>query len=295
MVTRRLTSLVAVLAGVSACSLISLDGFTGGAGPADSGATDVLVSGDAVGTDGDAPTDGEAGDAGPSRSQTYALAVLADKPRGYWRLEESAGTTAKGENGKYDGLYVESPALGEPGVAGSRAIKLRSNTMARMLVNSRDFRFPGKAAYSVELWAKAGVIKNYQWLGGTERGNNGRTGWSLLVDVNGRILYEVWKPDADGGNQQERGLGLTTVKVLPGAFHHVVMAYTGTTVFGYMDGAKTTTFLSGGIAPDDTGTLLWGCRADLSHCLDDWTIDELAVYDFAIDELRVKAHYDLGK
>jgi hypothetical protein len=283
---------VTVLALVSACSLISLDGLSGGGEAADGGGTDAIVSAE-VGTDATTPIDAADGEAGPTPSQTYALAVLSDKPRGYWRLEETAGIAAKGENGSYDGVYLMGPTLGEPGVAGSRAIKLRKDTLARMEVDSADFRFPGKAPYSVELWAKPGVLEDYQWLGGTEQGNTGRTGWSLLVDRNGTILYEVWDPE-DGGNNQERGIPLTATNLVPGAFHHIVMTYNGTAIVGYVDGVKTITFPTNGIAPN-TGTLLWGCRGDLQGCLDDWTIDELAIYDFAIEELRVKAHYDLGK
>lgn len=291
-------ALVLALLALSACSLVtSLDGFSGGGGTDDGGREGSAQNdgGDGA-TDGAPGTDsGDAGEAGPDRSQLYALAVLSDKPRGYWRLEEIAGVAAKGENGRYDGVYVESPGLGAPGAAGSRAMKLSKDTQARMRVDSPDFRFPGNSAYTVELWAKAGELKDYQWLGGTETAGGGRSGWSLLGDANGAIRYEVWNPDGDGGSTQVRGLSITATGLTPGGFHHIVMAYGGTSVIGYIDGVRTVVFPTAGVVPDSGHLLVWGCRGDLAGCLDDWTIDELAIYDFQLDQTRVEAHYDLGK
>ena len=36
-------------------------------------------------------------------------------------------------------------------------------------------------------------------------------------------------------------------------------------------------------------------RPDATYCLDDWVIDEVAIYDVVLPSARVKAHYDLGK
>jgi hypothetical protein len=291
---------VCLLAAVplSACSLLtSLDGFTGGS-PSDAGATDTTVLGDAA-TEAEAATVTDASDGGgdaPDRSALYAAAVLADSPRGYWRLEETNGTVAKGETGSYDGIYVAAPLLGEPGVAGSRAMKLRAGTQARMRVESNDFRYVDNKPYTVELWAKVGELKDYQWLSSTEViGGGARRGWSLLAGADGQIRYEGWRTDDGGSPAQVRGL-LVSATGLPsgGDFRHIVMAYTGAAVIGYIDGVPKSPFVTSGKIPD-VGQLMWGCRSDLAYCLDDWTIDELAIYDFELKAERVKAHYDLGK
>jgi hypothetical protein len=164
-----------------------------------------------------------------------------------------------------------------------------------MRVESSDFRYAGVKPYSVELWAKVGELRDYQWFGGTELlGGGNRNGWSLLADVDGHIRYEVWRTE-DAGAMQVRGLFVSTVP-LPavGGFHHIVMTYNGTHVIGYVDGVANFPFATTGVAPD-TGELVWGCRGDLAYCLDDWTIDELAVYDVPLSAERAKAHYDLGK
>jgi hypothetical protein len=291
MVRRLCVALLAAVLG--ACSLLtSVSGLSGGPDP------DPVDSGDAASVEA-APSDAllaqEADvDAGPSRSDSYALAVLADQPLGYWRLDESAGPTAKDETGRHDGVYVSAPSLGVPGVAGSRAMKLARDTGAHIEVASSDFHFATNAPYSVELWASAGDQKKYQWLGGTEhRVDNARSGWSVFAQDQGLLRYEVWASDGDGGSDQRRGV-LITESTTVGAFHHIVVAYTGSAVIGYVDGLQTASLASTAAAPDN-GDLVWGCRGDLSACLDDWVIDELAIYDFVLTGGRVKAHYDLGK
>ena len=286
---------VGFLAALSACSLLnSLDGFTGGAAP---------DGGPVVGNDGatEAAPIVDASDAADvtatDRSQLYALAVLADKPRGYWRLEETSGVAAKDETGNYGGTYLAGPMLGKPGVVGSRAVKLRKNTNARLRIDTADFRFSGNKPFTVELWAKVGVLEDYQWLGGTELVGSGvRTGWSFFVKGDGNVRYEVWRTDDGGPPIQPRGLTLTTTPLaLGGAFRHIVLAYTGSALIGYIDGVDKIVN-SPSAAPDvDTGVFVWGCRGDLANCLDDWTIDELAIYDFELSAARVTAHYDLGK
>jgi hypothetical protein len=293
---------VCLVTALSACSLLtSLDEFTGGnaGNVGDGGGVDAVGLGDGATGDGPGPDDAaDASDAG-ERSRLYSLAVLADMPRGYWRLEEIAGTVAKDETGRNHGIYVAGPLLGERGVAGSYAAKLSSNTNARMRVESTDFRYAGTAPYSVELWAKFGELKDYQWLASTETvgTGNARSGWSILADAIGDIRYEVWRTDPGGAPPaQVRGLTLTSTTVVPGGpFHHLVMVYTGSAVIGYIDGIDKTPFPTTGPAPDTGGQLLWGCRGDLFYCLDDWTIDELAIYDYALGPARVQQHYDLGK
>jgi hypothetical protein len=284
---------------LTACSLLtSLDGLAGGPTDADAGrdtgATPVEGGGGDGGDAGSRGDGGNAGDSAPSASTLYANAVLSDKPLGYWRLEETAGTIAKDETGHNDGTFINLPLLAQPGVAGSNAAKLPKDTDARMVVTTGNFAFTGNAPYTIELWAKPGEFKDYQWLGGTEIDANGRHGWSLLADAAGKLRYEAWNPDADGGDVQTRGVFVAVTSLVPGAFAHIVVAYTGSTAFGYVNGVQTTMFDTLGTLPA-AGPLLWGCRGDIMHCLDDWVIDELAIYDFALDGARVTAHYDLGK
>ena len=284
---------------LTACSLLtSLDGLSEGSG--DDGGRDALVTlpdGAVVSKDDAGAIDGGDAatlDAAPSPSDLYAAAVLADKPLGYWRLEETSGDVAKDETGRNNGKLFNAPALGEPGIAGSRAMKLPAQLSAYMAVATGNFRFPGTTPYTVELWVKPGVFRDYEWIVSTELWSPARHGWSVLVDAAGLLRYEVWAFDGDGGAEQVRGLVVSEAPLSAGSFRHVVVAYNGSTVFGYVDGVNTQMFDTRGVGPD-TGTLFMGCFSNVSGCLDDWVIDELAIYDFALTAERAKAHYDLGK
>jgi hypothetical protein len=282
---------------VPACSLLtSLDGLSGGASD-DGGSATIAEGGNDATPVVDAADAGDASNDAPARSDLYASAVLADMPRGYWRLEETAGTMAKEETGRYGGTYVAKPTVGEPGVASSRAVKLPTGSQARMSAPGADFRFPGNVPYSVELWVKPGIIRNYALIVGTEilPNANGRAGWSIVADGQGFVHFEVWIPSPDGGLTQARGTPISSTSITQGAFQHVVAVYTGMDMLGYINGVLGYVTTMNGAAPDMGSSLLLGCRSDVSFCLDDWTVDELAIYDHVLPAERVKAHYDLGK
>lgn len=46
---------------------------------------------------------------------SYLSEVLADSPLGYWRLDETSGTTLADSSGNSEtGSYINSPTLGQP-------------------------------------------------------------------------------------------------------------------------------------------------------------------------------------
>lgn len=82
----------------------------------------------------------------------YSEMIVSLNPIGYWRLGESAGTTAVDEMGVSNGIYTNLPMLGEAGaVAGDTAIKFDG---------SNDYiEIPHNDAYlldvgAVSLWFK---------------------------------------------------------------------------------------------------------------------------------------------
>ena len=285
------------------CSLLtSLDDLSGGASGDGGNASDGLVANAEAG-DGRTGTSDAVGDAdgsnsgdAASASDLYASAVLADLPLGYWRLEEISGTSANEETNRYGGTFKGTPTLGVPGVAGSRAMRVPTGSHATMTAPGADFRFPGNVPYSIEVWAKPGVIRDYAIMVSTEVPPNaeGRAGWTMVTDGQGIVHFEVWVPN-DGGYLQARGIPMSPTTITMGNFHHLVAVYTGTDMIGYIDGVLGVRVAMSGAAPNLGGSLIVGCRADVSFCLDDWTIDELAIYDHVLTPARVNEHYELGK
>lgn len=285
---------------LGACTLLtSLDGLSGG--PEDDGGAETTASlvdanlgAETSGDTGTSPIDsGE--DGGVSRSALYAQAVLADHPIGYWRLEESSGTVAKDETGSHDGTFVSGPILAQPGVAGSRSAKLGKGTQARVHVDSNAYRFAGRLPFSIEAWVQPGEVTHFQWIGSTEIPQVGatRSGWSLFAEADGTVHYEGWQPDGGFAGIVRSVVLAPTLLMTSSTFHQLVITYDGKTLVGYIDGQQGIVQANNGSVPDN-GALDWGCHSGPTDCLDDWTIDELAIYSQPLTGERVKAHFDLG-
>lgn len=293
----RLLTFAAVPLVLAACSLLtSVDGFTGGENP----------DGGAGAKDADVETssslDGEAGfDAPPPsdpRFAAYGRAVLDDQPIAFWRLEETAVPVAKDERGLHDATYRNAPLLGEPGIVGGRAMRMPAGKRAHFTQDDAIFRFVGVHPYTVELWVKLEILTPYQWLGGTEGPIGPRSGWSLFVEQVGTTAYEVWGPPlSDGGNELRRALYQTAAPVVTGRFEHIVMVFDNLGASLWLDGVVRGGAATTVVAPD-TGTLMFGCRrtpGDLTACVENGVLDEVAIYDHPLSEARVLAHYQLGK
>jgi hypothetical protein len=283
---------------LTACSLLtSLDGLTGGDVPdGGAGATDSAVDASSPVVDG--ATSADASSPSDPRFAAYGKAVLDDNPLAYWRLEETADSVAKDERGLHDATYRNDPVLGEPGIVGGRAMRMPAGKHAHFTQDAPLFRFAGVQKYTVELWAKLDSQQPYQWLGGTEGPVNPRSGWSLFVDDVGTSSYEVWGPPlTDGGSPLRRALYQKAAPVVKGRFAHIVMVFDDLGVNLWLDGVsragESTT-----VAAPDTGTLMFGCRrtpTDITACVEDGVLDEVALYDHPLSAARIVAHYQLGK
>ncbi|HEX4644207.1 MAG TPA: immunoglobulin domain-containing protein, partial [Verrucomicrobiae bacterium] len=112
-------------------------------------------------------------------NRTYPETVLADKPIGYWRLDEASGTTAYDRLGGNNGHYFQV-ALGKPGynpldpdTAGGFGILSPANSYVGTI--PMDFATAGNATFSVEAWvngaaqtADGGIISKGTGWGGEQ-------------------------------------------------------------------------------------------------------------------------------
>jgi hypothetical protein len=290
------------LVAVSACSLLtSVDGLTGGDAPGSGGDASASEGGvDGALLDGAAPGDGAANvDGADPRFVAYGQAVLADTPLAYWRFEETTSlAAAKDERGLHDAVYGLSPSLGEPGIAGGHAVRLPAGQHSHVKQESAAFNFGATVPYAFEMWIKLAKLEGYQWLGGTEGQTDPRSGWSVWIDSMGGAGYEVWGPPLTaGGSTQRRGIYSPPSRVAAGTFHHVVTSFNGAVDEIWVDGVKQGGGTDSTVAPD-TGPLMLGCRRTTGtpyQCVDDGVIDEVAIYDHALLDTRIVAHFQLGK
>jgi hypothetical protein len=243
---------------------------------------------------------GDGGAADVSESDAGALyrdAVLSDRPLLYLRFEEASGTSTTDEVRN----LVATHDRATTGVAGlfprSRAIAYTSGSNGSTQLASEGFRFPGSTASSFEVWTKAGSFKDSQWIGGTESPTSPRNGWSVSISADGRLHYDVWDPSAA---MNVRSATCDDCSIVAGRFQHIVVSFDGQDVRFYVDGNLIErAFGEVAAAPAGGDLLLFGCRrvpvAGVEDCLDDWVLDELALYDYPLTQTRIKAHYDLGR
>jgi len=288
---------------VAACSLFALDGLSGGGENSTNVPPDAQQQ-DASSNDGfvnsPAPVDGGAEAAAPLSA--YAKAVLEDKPRAYYRFEEGAGTVAVDVTGSFNGTYAGAPALGATGILGTSAVRFPPASPSCVEVEHNGaFDFAGRAALmTIEMWIRPTSFNSYLWLIGTEPGSSPRIGWSLLLKETGVVAFEQY-----GGGPGDRLSRFATNEFDPmgllaaNVFTHVVLRMTdsGGNLFINTRSVYTTGNPTLESVPGQK-KLYVGCRSNgvsSEFYFEDGIIDELAIYDHPLPDLRIKTHYDLGK
>ncbi|MBX3212199.1 MAG: LamG domain-containing protein [Labilithrix sp.] len=281
----RVAQLLATILSGAGCSLFMLDEgeLSGGRGaPSAEGDADVAdISPSEAGI-----SEPDSAVEAPSR---YASAILADEPTLYWRLGESAGTIAKAAVGA-DGAYsVAGIALGAPGViAGDPDTAVTFTDGAGRIELDTGASFDGLAPFSVEVWVKPSpanpalgfVFDHTHW------GEAGaRRGWDILVG-NATTNFERW-----ASVDEKSSAGSAAMSV--GQWHHLVGTFDGATMRLYADATRIAERGTSVELPARTSALTIGhqgcdCSAVNSFIGD---LDELAVYDKALTDAQIAAHY----
>jgi hypothetical protein len=234
--------------------------------------------------DDDAPVDGGVVGAG----DPYVAAVIADRPRHYYRLDEPPGATiAKDMMGRADGTYTGV----ELGVTG--ALKASADTGAffdgtsSVSISGVD-DLPG--AFSIEAWARADTPTSGSRPPIVER-----------IDPVGASLfgYRMSKPiDTDATFEVFRGARSFEADVHAngfGGYSHVVAVLRGGDLELWYDGQKAaTTPVSDTTSAAVVGPFLVGSsRAGGSAFRG--AIDEVAIYDYPLDPAQIQNHYTIAE
>ena len=218
-------------------------------------------------------------DGSPSTPSSYQAAVLADRPVGYWRFEENAASEpARDEVGGNHGVYVGKVVLGQAGVAreGS-AVRLGDGETKITVANVFDF---AGQPFSVEAWIVADAADLGQYRGiAVKAGDDGagqRQGWAFWVY--GGLRFEL---NRDGTFYN------TNAPYAAGTPAHVVAT---------SDGTKGRIYVNGRLEKEDPAQLLEPNPAQVTFgARFVGLLDELALYDQALTEAQVRAHYDAGR
>lgn len=223
--------------------------------------------------------------------QPYVAAVLADKPFGFWLMDETRGATyATDRSGNNrTAQYYGSLDLGAPGGLPGNPGTAVDNTSGRVLLGSQAVAAP--SAYSIELWFRT-TSTSQSYLAGFEDDRDASFSFfgtdadrSVTMESSGRLTF---------GNWPWRSQSIST----PGAYndgrwHHLVVTSTSnraTTI--YVDGVAvasgTTSSLLGysGFWRVGQGSIGWFNTPAFNGDL-----DNVAIYHSTLPASRVAAHW----
>ena len=209
----------------------------------------------------------------------YAAEVLADSPVGYWRLEETSGSTVADEIGTNDGT-VYGANLNVDGQVGSAA----------SFDGIDDYiSIPYDAALNTATFTGEAIIRADAFSSTLTRvlsfRKNAHNGWEMLVTDIGRLRLE-W-----GDGSATRNAESPTNTILTETTYHVAVTHDGTTGRAYVNGTEVA-FFDASLSVNDTanmaiGNILWTVAGQRGHT---GMIDEVAVYDTALSAARILAH-----
>lgn len=236
----------------------------------------------------DAPSGGDAGEGGVVASPNdsgvapaYGDLVLADRPVGYWPFDEAAGATLVTERitGKSAAPTKASAfTFGAAGVAGNA---LGSAGKADLPFGDM-LDFIGAEPWTVEAWIhpqfESGKVF-YEYLNKRDQGNNGLVFY--VRHESGGTTVQVEQSYNGGGRGVDRAF------TDDGQFHHVVFVYDPgkTGIRCWVDGKHGDKGYDDPGGPTDNPQPLYIASGIKG------AIDEMAIYDHALSDDRILAHY----
>ncbi len=230
---------------------------------------------------------------------SYVQAVTADNPMAYWRLNETNGTVAHDYVGGHDGQYF-STALGQPGYSG-----LDSDTAAQFGTLAATDSYVGNitgidfstwfnnATFSVEAWVKAGA----------QSGDDG------IVTFGYGSGGEQFNLDTGNGASRFRFGVRDAVNVSHNAGSAIAPNNTWQHLVGvcdepngqvrlYVNGALSgSTAIAGGVQMGTSPISIGSRQANFSSTYNlnfVGTIDEVAIYNYALSAAQILNHYAAG-
>lgn len=253
----------------SACDLALGIGDYGpqvGAGGQGGELTTTTTSGGGAGGEGGVPT-------------PYDQVVLADEPVAYWRLDDVEGDPRVAldlSDNHNDGTYLGAILLQQGSlIAGEDAAIALSGGAGDYVEIGDVLDFAVDAPFTVEAWVRptdsdAGeIVAKFE-----------TSGWRLLLSgTNTQFRREL------EGMPPQFALG---ERIPTGVASHVVGRFDGAEVCLFIDGVEIDCRASGLALPDEATGLRLGQALT-------GALDEVAIYEKALDDVRVAAHYEAGK
>jgi Concanavalin A-like lectin/glucanases superfamily len=243
----------------------------------------------------------------------YSKVVMADSPVGYWRLDETNGSTiALDTSGSFDGAYDSSGALGTEFTFGypsgipkeiDTAIHVTNSvsTAAVSIPYALELN-PVTGPWSYEFWIQPTSQDSVNFhtpisSEGNQNSGNNLSGWNIYQHIQSYWTWNIFNGGGGGSFTSE----FVDHPVVPGQWYHMVLTDDGTNMVWYVNNRlvfSTTTagvgFLPNGVNGDPAvagGPITLAIRSD--SVFGDWDggIDELAVYNYVLSPAQISNHF----
>ena len=220
--------------------------------------------------------------AGINLPGNYGDSVAVDGPTGYWRLDETSGTSAADSSGNGNtGTYLNGVTLGDPGapVNGTHTSATFDGSTGQISVSDSPSLDP--AQLSVEAWVKPDPSSNgYGFV--LSKTTNWNDGYGLFQYGAGNITFFV--------NQYSSTSTIVQGTITTGQWSYVVGTYGGATLRLYINGVLTSSLAYSAPIVNSAQPLLIGVAPGGYY----WkgSLDEVAVYDKALSPDQIQAHYN---
>jgi len=222
----------------------------------------------------------------------YREIILADSPAAYWRLGETAGTTAADETGSHAGTYQGACTLGRPGAIASSADGALQVAGAGYVDLGNVLN--ATADMSVECWVKLSATGVHQDVVSKE-GDGPASGYELGFAADNRVIWGVFAGtyyNIGAGGSGSLQISDTTL------WHHLVGVRDSAAglLRLYVDGVQVDTAACGPGVAASPQPLLLGAYPHVgapSLKLSGY-LDEVAIYAAALTAQQVRRHYTEG-
>jgi len=241
-------------------------------------------------------------------TNNYPLVIMADHPVGYWRLGEtntpSNGTTAfdywGGHNGMYSNVLVGVSGY-RPLLDADTAVLFGTNRPNSYIpIQGVDFSKPNgvSSSFSIECWVLGAIAAQTNDAGLVAKGTGaGGEQFDLDVGTPGTHAFRFFVRNGAGANMAN-AVGTTVAD--PGTWHHVVGVCDQPNgrlwlyVDGTTNGVPGTVTTNGGVL-STASPMTIGSRQSGAASVYDMnfvgSIDEVAVYNYALTAAQVQNHY----
>lgn len=230
---------------------------------------------------------------GTVTNASYDSVVLADSPVGYWKLNDTSGTTAvdsstNANNGTYHGGFI---LLGANGIANLSGGVLLNGTSGYISVPAIS-AYNVTTAWSVEGWAMINSLPNASPNFITEMFTGGSNpvsfGLGINVDGSNSGAFEV---SYYTGSSWQSALGPQYYINLP---VYLVGTYDGTNLNLYINGVLVVTATPAAHVASNDGLVLGAGNTGTNGFLKG-ILSSVALYNTVLTAAKIRAHYLAGR